>query len=231
MPLEAVLLDIGDTLLTEEPPRARIYAEEARERGLAVEDQEMGRLMRLAHHGLPERREGAYRYSDPWFEAFIERIYVAELGLEAAELPALTQVLFERFEDPGTFQLYAGARELLDGVRALGLRLGVVSNWSARLPRLLRAPELDDAFDFVLSSALEELEKPDPALFARALERAGSAPERTLHAGDHPEKDGAAQQLGLQFVLVDHRGRHPDSPHERVENLGALLELVRGRAA
>jgi len=231
MSLEAVLLDMGDTLLTEQPSRHAIYAETARAHALQVTDAAMAGLMLEAHHGLSLWQEGSFRYSDPWFEAFIERIFVEELGLERGRLDAVTSELFERFEDPRSFRLYPGARELLAAVRELGLRLGIVSNWSARLPRLLEALELEKAFDFVLCSALEELEKPTPELFERALQRAGSEAEHTLHAGDNLKKDGAAAELGMQFVLVDHRGRHEGASVDRVSDLGELLALVRRRAA
>jgi hypothetical protein len=45
----------------------------------------------------------------------------------------------------------------------------VISNWSARLQRVLAAVGLGDAFDPVLCSACESLEKPDPELFRLAL--------------------------------------------------------------
>ena len=53
-----------------------------------------------------------------------------------------------RFEQPTTFRLYPGAVELLRTVRELGLTLGIISNWSARLPRVLAAVGIDSWFDF-----------------------------------------------------------------------------------
>jgi putative hydrolase of the HAD superfamily len=183
--------------------------------------------MRRAHHELPQRVAGAFRYSDPWFEAYVERIYHHHLGLPRDELPGLLRGLFARFSDPATFRLYPGALHLLDAARARGLVVGVVSNWSARLPRLLDDLGVTRRVDFVLCSAIEELEKPDPAIFERALTRAGVAPGEALHAGDDLEKDVlGARRVGIRSVLVDHAGARRDLTHPRAGNLTELADQL-----
>src|SRR5262245_37953758 len=168
MPLAAVFLDLGGTLLAECPGRAALYAEEGRRHGLRVDDARMAELMARAHTELPRELDGAFRYSDEWFRAFQRRIFVGELGLGEERFEELTARLFERFEDARSFVLYPGARELLAASRSRGLALGLISNWSARLPRLLAGLELERAFDFVLCSAELRMEKPEPASFDAA---------------------------------------------------------------
>lgn len=232
MPLRAVFLDVGDTLLHERTPRFAIYAEVARAHGAEVAPDAMRRLMRRAHETLPLELDGAYRYSDPWFRAFIRRIFADELGLAADAIPGITDELFRRFEHADTFELFPGALELIDALRTRGLVVGVISNWSARLPRVLRVMGLEERVDPVLCSALERLEKPDPALFRAALARAGVAPQEALHAGDHPLKDvAAAEAVGIEGVLVDHFGRGAELQGTRVENLAELRAYILGRHA
>ncbi|HED65899.1 MAG TPA: HAD family hydrolase [Planctomycetes bacterium] len=232
----AVFLDVGGTLLHEVPPREAIYAEVAATHGRPLPPAEMRRRMLAAHHELGRVHDGAFRYSDPWFEEYIARIFgpgPGGLGLDEDRLASATAELFDRFESSGTFRLYPGARELLRDLRDAGLVLGVISNWSERLPRVLSALELDSAFDFVLSSAIEGVEKPDRALFELALERAGVPAEAALHAGDHPAKDVAgALDAGLDAVLVDHSGARGDLPGiRRVEGLAELATLVLSETA
>jgi putative hydrolase of the HAD superfamily len=233
MSVAAVFLDLGGTLLREVPSRAEIYAEEARQAGLALSAAEMGTSMARAHAALPREIGGAFRYSDPWFRAFQWRIFVEEQGLAPERFPQLSERLFARFEAAATFRLQPGTHALLAALRAERLRIGLVSNWSERLPRLLRALELDSAFDFVLGSASVRLEKPDPALFALAVARAGVPPERCLHAGDHVERDAlGALRAGLEAVLVDHEGRL-GAPERAlcpvVGSLGELRDLILAR--
>lgn len=231
MSLRAVFFDVGNTLLAEEPSRYEIYAEVARSRGRDVTPQTMARVMRTAHDDVPRKIQGAFRYSDPWFRAFIHRIFCQNLGLSPREVGGITDELFGRFEDPATFRVFPGARELLAELRERGVALGVISNWSERLPRVLEGLGLASSFDAVLCSAIERVEKPDPAIFAAALERLGVPASAALHVGDHPVKDGAARDVGLDFVLLDHLGRHPGAPEPRAASFEEFGRLLRERLA
>ncbi len=229
MTTTALLLDVGNTLIYESPSRAGIYAAAATGRGAPVEEETMRELMARAHRELPRVVDGHYRYSDGWFAVFVERIFGGYLGLDAPSRAGLLEQLFERFEDPATFRLFPGAVELLTWARRAGLAVGVVSNWSARLPRLLEAIDLARHLDFVVCSAIERTEKPERRIFEIALEHAGATPAEAVHAGDHPVRDGAAANLGLEVVLVDHFGVHTGSNLPRVGDLGALREWLEGR--
>jgi putative hydrolase of the HAD superfamily len=234
MTLEAIFFDVGRTLLIEEPSRYEIYAEVARARGRNLTEKTMARVMHRAHDDVPARIGGAYRYSDVWFRAFIHRIFCQNLGLPAASVAEITEELFARFTDPATFRVFPGARELLAELSARGLKLGVISNWSERLRTVLERVELAAFFDVVICSAIEKLEKPDPAIFRLALERAGAEAGRTLHLGDHPVKDGGARAVGMGYVRVDHRGAvEPDSDPETpvVRSFEELRTLLDSRLA
>ncbi|MBL8858801.1 MAG: HAD-IA family hydrolase [Planctomycetes bacterium] len=229
MALKAIFIDVGNTLLYEKPSRFEIYAERARARDLRLETSAMRGLMHRAHRELPREIGGAFRYSDLWFNSYIERIFHDYLGILKTEMAPLREELFGRFSDPATFGVFDGGIEMLEEWRARGLKIGIVSNWSARLPGLLDRLGLSERVDFVLCSALERLEKPDTVLFERALQRAGVRPDEALHAGDDFEKDVlGAQRAGIRAVLVDHARRADPSRTPRVENLFELREVVAG---
>lgn len=232
MTIKAFFVDVGNTLVREVPSRFAIYAECARAHGVEIGTPEMAALMRRAHGEIPARVGGAFRYTDPWFAAYIERIFEHHLGLEHAVLPELSRGLFARFSDPATFQLHPGALEILESARARGLVVGIISNWSARLPGLLQALGVAERVDFVLCSAILELEKPDPEIFLRALQLAGVRPDEALHAGDDLEKDVlGAQRVGIRAVLVDHAGDRAHLSHPRAGSLAELMDQLERLAA
>jgi putative hydrolase of the HAD superfamily len=205
MSLKAVFIDAGNTLLYENPSRFEIYAQAARRRGLDVPTQRMADLMRRAHRELPREIGGAFRYSEAWFASYIGLIFHEALGLSRSSVPEVQEELFARFAEPGTFVLHEGAIELLDALRDRGLAVGIVSNWSQRLPGILVGLGLTSRLDFVLASAIERVEKPDPEIFARACARAGVLPSEALHAGDDAAKDVlGAREAGLDSVRIDH---------------------------
>jgi putative hydrolase of the HAD superfamily len=219
-----VLLDAGGTLLHEQPSRFEIYAQVARARGLDVLEPAMKQAMLNAHDSLPREIGPHFRYSSGWFEAFLENVFVDQLGLEPGRLGPLSRELFARFEDPASFRLYPGALELVRSLRALGLRIGVVSNWSPALPGVLEGLGLARELDFQVISALERCEKPERAIFELALQRAGANPDEAAHVGDCPERDvRGAQALGILALRVDRRGAPSTSTADHTVN--DLIEL------
>jgi len=207
MSVRALLLDFGGTLASERASRAALYAAAGERFGVPVGEERMAELMRAAHAALPLRVDGAFRYGERWFAAFIERIFVTELGLAPVRLGELAAELCARFADPATFRVTAGAEELLDAARRAGLRAAVVSNWSERLEPLLAGLGLRARLDAVLASAVEGVEKPDPELFQRALARLGVAAAAAVHLGNHWENDvGGARAAGITPIFYDPSG-------------------------
>ena len=81
-------------------------------------------------------------------------------------------------------------------------RLGLLSNASDILPRLLRERYgLAGLFDVEVVSALVGLAKPDPAIYHLALERLGTAPETTVFVDDSEPNVEAATGLGIRAIL------------------------------
>ncbi|MDV2480752.1 HAD family hydrolase [Methanoculleus sp. Wushi-C6] len=96
---------------------------------------------------------------------------------------------------------------LLDLFRAQ--RLGVVSNgqriFSEQEMRILG---LYERFEFVIFSSDPGFQKPDPRIYAAALDRMDLALESVLFIGDNPENDVLApRRLGMQALHVEEAWR------------------------
>lgn len=112
-------------------------------------------------------------------------------------------------------------------LRALGLRLVVVSNANGRLRRLFTRLQLADRVDVMFDSFEEGVEKPDPRLFQIALERSGGRPDTTVHVGDLYHVDVAgARAAGLRPVLLDAADLYAGCDCPRIRALGELVTLV-----
>jgi FMN phosphatase YigB (HAD superfamily) len=126
--------------------------------------------------------------------------------------------------------LYPDVRPALAELRALGLRVVVAGDRSARAGELLRA--LDLPADLVVTSQEWGVAKPDAEFFARVLEVSGAAPEATLYVGDHPADDlFPAKSSGLRTAHI-RRGPyghwwadHPDVVETADWRVDALTEL------
>jgi len=96
------------------------------------------------------------------------------------------------------FRPLPGVLDALGELRARGLALAAVSNWDCSLGE--RLAEAGIELDVTVSCAEAGAAKPDPAIFAVALDRLGVEPGRTLHVGDSAEDVEGARAAGLHFA-------------------------------
>jgi len=115
--------------------------------------------------------------------------------LEADLEPA---AFIDGFVSAMRFELLPDARPALETLRRRGLALAIVSNWDFGLPQLLAALSVSDVP--VVTSAKAGAPKPDPAVFARALEVLCVRPDRALHIGDNDADEAGALAAGMQFA-------------------------------
>lgn len=132
------------------------------------------------------------------------------------------------------FALRDGVVETLVELRARGLHVGMVSNIDDdQLAHLMDQAQLEGHFDSILSSERARSCKPDSAIFAEAVRRAGCNAQEALFVGDTLAQDVAgANNAGLRSALLWHRAdREPPQdplPHHVIRRIPEVLEIVSG---
>lgn len=120
-------------------------------------------------------------------------------------------------------RLNEGAREAIAGAIALGLRVACVSNSDGRAEHHLVHCGVRDGLEFVVDSQLVGVEKPDPRIFAIALEQMGVAPERALYVGDIRSVDEAgATAAGMPVVILDPFGDYVPAERRSIPSMDRL---------
>ena len=102
--------------------------------------------------------------------------------------------------------LYPDAIACLEGVRALGLRVGIVGNQTAALEQWARDAALPA--DVISSSDSLGVRKPDPRFFERIVELAGCLPGEVAYVGDRVDNDVLPPPtlVSWRFTFVAARG-------------------------
>jgi len=228
---QAVLLDVGGTLIEARPGAPEVYAQTLSRWGLSVDARQVAPIFEEVWTELTQLHpRGLDRYHHlkggewEWWGEFLRRV-LSRLGHPAPWEPVL-QELFDAFADPALWHVFPEVADVLGSLRSEGLRLAVVSNWDSRLPGLLDGLGLSGFFDEVLVSSLEGVEKPGTEIFRRAAARLGVPAAVCLHAGDSPLDDyRGAESAGMRAVLVDRAGIFANS-YLRVADLRELYDLV-----
>lgn len=118
----------------------------------------------------------------------------SSLGVEAREINAFQNAFWggDRLDDP-----------LMNFIRAMrpDFKTGLLSNaWSDTRQKLAEFWHIEDAFDEIVLSAEVGLAKPDPQIYALAVEKLGIKPEETVLVDDSLENLAGAQAAGLTAV-------------------------------
>lgn len=149
-------------------------------------------------------------------------------GVPAAHIPQVVERFRRRHAESGLWaRPMEGARDAVDRLERMGLRRAVVSNSDGRAEQHLRDCDLLRGIEFVIDSEIVGIEKPDPGIFAIALERLGIAPERALFVGDIRCVDEAgARAAGVQFVILDPFGNYAPADCDSIPDMYQLARWV-----
>lgn len=213
----AVLLDAMGTLVELEPPAGHLVSELAA-RGVHVAPEDAARA--IAAEIALYRAEHDTAVDAASLAALRDRC----AAVIAAELGGLPHALArDALLGAIRFRAYPDAAPALRALRAGGHRLAVVSNWDVSLHDVLVRTGLAALVDAVVVSATVRVAKPDPAIFALALERLGARAEAALHVGDDPALDVAgARSAGIEAVLIARDGAAGPPGVRTIASLDAL---------
>jgi len=220
-PTDLVLLDAFGTLVEMEPP-APILAAALADAGHPVDLPVVHAALReeIAHY-----RAHMHLGADPAGLAALRagcgEVLSRALGPGAPDPALATELLVGSLR----FRLYDDALPALDALAALGVRLGVVSNWDCALPGHLHGLGVADRFEVIAASAAVGAAKPDPAIFLFAAGAVGVTPARSLHVGDRRVEDyQGARAAGMRALLLDRHGA--EAGPEVVSTLTAVPERI-----
>ncbi|OLV19073.1 HAD family hydrolase [Deinococcus marmoris] len=217
-PLKAVLFDRDDTIAYTD---REVYAEAARwaagKYGLdarAVGTAMLGQWQERALTWWDLRTEDdETAFWDSYGLELMER-----LGLPASDAAAFMAAYpYERFMKP-----VPHAREVLQELRARGLKIGVLSNTLPSIARTLEEVGLADLVDVAVATCSVGIHKPDVGAFLHAAGALGLRPQEVLFVDDKVENVEAARALGMQATVIDLQGQDRNAIHD----LRAVLELV-----
>lgn len=105
--------------------------------------------------------------------------------------------------------LYPGVREGLDYLKTTGIRMGCVTNKAEQFTvPLLKALEVYDYFEIVISGDSLPKKKPDPMPLLHAAEHFGVKSSESLMLGDSVSDVKAARAAGFDIVCMSYGYNH-----------------------
>jgi putative hydrolase of the HAD superfamily len=227
--LKAVFFDAAGTLFRVRGSVGQAYATVAAGHGVVTSAEEMEGRFHSAFRSMPPMcfpgvsEEDLPEHERAWWRKVVSG---ALAGFHLDDIETFFSDLFSYFARADSWELYPDVIAALSGLRARNLRLAIVSNFDGRLTLICGGLGIAGFFDAVVMSSQVGCAKPDPRIFAIALERLGVSPLEALHVGDSETLDvEGAEGAGLRGLLID-RAADRSEPGHRVCDLRELLGLV-----
>jgi putative hydrolase of the HAD superfamily len=201
----AVFFDVDFTLIHPGPMFQGVgYRDFCARHGIAVDPAAFDRAVAAASP-LLDTRGGTY---DPRVFIDYTRRIITEMGGSGPALDAAARDIYDEWSACQHFALYEDVPEVLRGLHASGLKIGLISNTERCLASFQTHFALEGLFSVTLSSSDHGYMKPHPSIFEAALRAVEVGPAEAVMVGDSLEHDvEGARRLGMRGILVARSGR------------------------
>lgn len=226
-PQGAIFFDAVGTLIHPYPPAPAVYAAVGRRFGSRLDGDAIAARFRDAF-----RRQEAIDRLAGWRTSEARelsrwRAIVVETLADAVDREGCFQALYAHFARPAAWRVDADAGPALRALAGRGWRVGLASNFDARLREVAAGlPELATVQTVVVSSEAG-WRKPAGEFFQELGRRVGIALQEIVVVGDDPVNDyHGASAAGLAAILYDPDAKCADVAVRRVARLGDVLAQV-----
>ncbi len=208
---KAVFFDLYNTLLGYDPPRDHVQLAACRALGIEVSSSAMHRAVTVGDDfwSSPEAREAINSGSrEKQLQAYLEyqQYLMKSAGVEITAEQALKIVMYMGDKQPKTV-LFDDVLPTLDVLKKRTLTIGILSNVQRDTGNLLDQLGLTPYIDVLMTSREANADKPEPAIFLAALERARVDPGEAIHVGDQYSVDVVgARGVNIRPLLLDRYG-------------------------
>ncbi len=227
---KAILFDAGFTLTFHDGARLAAYAAQA---GVVADAAALERAERALRAELRETEGVVMRtHADggfSWHQQMYRRLLaLAETPGEPDSLDRAASVILREHRASNAWRrIGTGVREALERLRGAGFKLAVVSNSEGTIEQMLVEIGLRELVATVVDSSVVGFTKPDPRIFAVALERLGVEAGAALMVGDSPSADvDGAHAAGIRAALLDPYDFYPWSRAPRFTDVAALTDAL-----
>jgi FMN phosphatase YigB (HAD superfamily) len=226
--VRTVLFDFDGTLVFHQPDSFDVISAFCTEIGqpLSAEAERQGRRVRHEYFVDPVIRDEIRGLSDDEFWQHLNRHLLQAVGVDG-DLDRLAEEVTGRL---GNIQLAYNCPEVgchtLTTLRARGYGLGLITNRNnvEHFYALLDRLEMRSYFDVTLASGEVGIPKPEPGIFASALDRLEARAEQSLYVGDNYWADViGAQRAGVTPVLLDPHRLFPEADCLILDRIDDLL--------
>jgi putative hydrolase of the HAD superfamily len=208
---KVIFLDAVGTLFGVKGSVGEVYSQIAQEFGVEVSAETLNKTFIQSFKASPppifidaEIHDIPQREFDWWRIIALSTFEGAGVLKEFPDFSSFFSELYIHFGTAEPWFVYPDVLPSLMNWRRLGVELGVLSNFDSRIYSVLQSLGLREFFASVTISTQVHAAKPDPQIFAIALEKHNCPPEAAWHIGDSIVEDyQGAKAAGMRGIWID----------------------------
>ena len=157
-------------------------------------------------------------WKDKVYQTLVEKFEISGISWEELLDDYETQFQFHCVPFPGLI-------EMLTTLKQQGYLLGIITNGRGKFQdRAISGLGIRDYFDTILISEIEQVRKPQPEIFHRAIDRLGVLAQASVFVGDNPEADILGAK-NAKMRTIWKRNSHWLEPKEADAIIDELCEI------
>jgi putative hydrolase of the HAD superfamily len=205
MTISYIWFDIGYTLLRMKREityrqALKTFGQDVPLKTLEREFHWVDKLFMREYPGVFLKGRGVYM---PWFLGILN--YRLGIALDVAEVDKCWEKIQLSTKD--YWIPFDNVHEVLTELKDSALRMGVISNWDHSARGLLERHGLIGYFDHCIISSEVGIDKPNPAIFNLAMQKADVVAQACIYVGDNYYDDAVgSREVGMQTLILNRFG-------------------------
>ncbi len=202
--IEAVLFDLGDTLVYSNPEGTFRRVLAAQGIAKSLEEVRNAMIKGTKEFDINSHEElSAHEFYKQW-----NVVQLKHLGIGGSEARKIAENINAQWWKFAEFHVYPEVKDTLQRLKQTGLKLGLVTGgFEEDIEMILPQTGLDKLFDVKVGVNTTGKRKPHPKAFKYALKQLGVKPHEAVFVGDNFEADYlGAQKVGMMPVLIKRKG-------------------------
>ena len=232
--IKAIFFDWFNTLAHYEPSREELHSQALHEFNIEISPSKLvPGILAADKYFFGENALSPVEKRNPEEKTQIyinyDNLMLTEAGIKVTKELLLKimkkgQQLFEKI----TFVLFDDVLPTLRTLKGRKLIQGLLTNASKNIISIHRKLDLEPYLDFVVTPEEAGADKPKPAIFLAALERAGVSASEAVHIGDQYDLDiVGARAVGITPILIDRYNFYPEvTDCPRIHTLPEVVEYL-----
>jgi len=215
---KAVLFDLGNTLVYQEPYEA--FQRILQANSVFKSIKEIREALEKGNREFEAERRAVLPARE--FYVQLNMTILKHLGITRS-VRRLAEEIDQQWFNFSKVHVYSDVKDSLRMLKQMRLKLGVVTGgYELDIKQILPRAGLEEFFDVCVGVDTTGKRKPKPEAFKHALKRLGVKPEEAIFVGDSLEQDYlGAQKVGMKAVLIQREGK----PVTGIKTVTSLREI------